>query len=117
MGLVYEYALSDTRQQGRDIMKGTKVDGLFRIIKRDSTCIGSMAWETPYIVFSSLETGEELRWYSEAIELAEYWVPLYEGRIVSVQAFAYDDVLRRVRLSDSYNSFRGMSWHRKHGNC
>lgn len=113
--LLYGYALSDTsqRKEGKT-MKGIKLDGLFRVIRRGSSCVGCMAWETPYIIFSSLETGQEYKWHSEVIEVAERIVPLYEGRVIAVQAFAYDDRLRRVRLSDSYNSFRGESWHRKH---
>ena len=76
--------------------KGKKIETTVMVTKTGTSCIGMMAWETPYVRFLTPINGEVV-WHSDNAQGAHY--ALTEGQIVKIRAFLYGDHLRRVTVT------------------
>ena len=50
-------------------MKTRQIEGLATIVRTGSSCVGSMAWETPYCIIAI--NGERFRYQSDNVEILE----------------------------------------------
>jgi hypothetical protein len=93
-----ELTMEKTRQT-----KGHRLTSrLMTVTRRGSSCVGGMAWETPYIEFSDV-VGNEYRWQSDNINASNTTAELRAGDRVYLTGFAYPladgvDSLRRVSV-------------------
>lgn len=80
-----------------------RVDELVRVTRIDQGRSGMMAWETPYIVFTSMMSGREYIWHSASCAIAH--AELKEGQQIGLEAFVKDGRLRRVSASTSSTTY------------
>ena len=73
--------------------KGRKICNLFEIVRIGSTLVGCMAWETPFVEFKSLTTGEVFKWTSNDIDLAVCFIPLLVGETIWLEVELLDLIL------------------------
>jgi len=76
--------------------KGRKIEGFALVLRVGTGCYGCMGFETPHVVFSLISTGEELWWNTSD----ERVLDLRQGNSVFLEAYTYDDSLRRVRVTE-----------------
>jgi len=62
--------------------KGTKVAGLFQVIRTGSGCMGCMGMETPFVILGGQD--RQYRWWSDYVE--PYW--FNRGDLVEIEAFS-----------------------------
>lgn len=82
--------LSTTRKT-----KGFKIDGMANVLRTGTACVGLMPWESPYVVLEF--KGKQYRWHADSVPESVLSIP--DNESVYLEAFAYNDNLRRVRLS------------------
>ena len=76
--------------------KGRKIEGFASVVRLGTGCYGCMGFETPYVIFSLLLTGEEFWWSASD----EHVLDLTKGSTIHLEAFAYGDTLRSVRVAE-----------------
>jgi len=78
--------------------KGERIHGLVKIVRTWTACVGSMAWESPFIKFEMQDgTARNYMWLTDD----ESW--LYRtGELFFLDAFYYDDKerIRRVKVTE-----------------
>ena len=76
--------------------KGIKIEGLAVVRHTGTSCVGGMVWESPRVVFEV--GGVEYVWHADSVpESVLGGLEINES--VFLEAFAYGDRLRRVRVS------------------
>lgn len=87
--------------------KGLRINREMIVTDIGSSCVGNMAWETPYIRFQMLDNSKEVIWQSECAEHAMF--ALRVGQHVTVKAFAYNERLRNVQVKTESGCLYGIN--------
>ena len=81
--------------------KGIKLDEFVTVKSKGTSCVGMMAWETPYIEFRRANS-QLIYWHSENAAIAYEW--LRAEQTVRLLAFLYGNRVRRVTVVASFGN-------------
>ena len=78
--------------------KTQKIEGTGTVIDIGSSCVGCMAWETPYAIIG-INGGERYRYQSDRVDI----LGLSKDDLIKVSMLVRDDKVWRFKLIEKYD--------------